>query len=63
MKILADEGATSKQKAQLIEGATLLVRDVLGKDPATTVVVIDEVNPDNWGVRGETVAARRKATK
>jgi 4-oxalocrotonate tautomerase len=33
--------------------------EVLGKNPATTVVIIEEVEADNWGVGGETVAARR----
>jgi 4-oxalocrotonate tautomerase len=36
-----------------------LLVDVLGKNPATTVVVIHEVDTDNWGVGGETVTARR----
>ncbi|PWB67557.1 MAG: tautomerase [Deltaproteobacteria bacterium] len=54
------EGATPEQKAKLIEGATRLLVDVLGKNPATTVVVIDEVETDNWGVGGETVTVRRK---
>ncbi len=54
------EGATPEQKGKLIEGATRLLQDVLGKNPATTVVVIDEVDTDNWGIGGETVTARRK---
>ena len=54
------EGATARQKARLIEGATQLLVDVLGKNPATTVVVIDEVETDNWGIAGETVTLRRK---
>lgn len=57
------EGATSEQKAQLIEGATQLLVDVLGKNPATTVVVIDEVETDNWGVGGESISVRRKNGK
>lgn len=57
------EGATAEQKAQLIKGATQLLVDVLGKNPATTVVVIDEVETDNWGIAGETVTVRRKAGK
>jgi len=54
------EGATPEQKAALIKGATQLLVDVLGKNPQTTVVVIDEVETDNWGVGGESVTARRK---
>ena len=48
-------------KGALIKGATQLPMDVLGKSPATTVVVIEEVETDNWGIGGESVTARRKA--
>lgn len=54
------EGATAEQKARLIQGATELLRDTLGKNPATTVVVIDEVETDNWGIGGESVTVRRR---
>ncbi|WP_291272766.1 4-oxalocrotonate tautomerase family protein [Geothrix sp.] len=54
------EGATSEQKARLIQGATQLLVEVLGKNPQTTVVVIDEVETDNWGIGGESVTVRRK---
>ena len=54
------EGVTAEQKERLIRGATQLLVDVLGKNPATTVVVIDEVDTDNWGVAGETVSKRRR---
>jgi 4-oxalocrotonate tautomerase len=54
------EGATPEQKAALIKGATELLQRTLGKNPATTVVVIDEVDTDNWGIGGETVTARRR---
>jgi 4-oxalocrotonate tautomerase len=54
------EGVTIDQKTQLIKGATDLLAKVLGKNPATTVVVIDEVDTDNWGVGGETVTKRRQ---
>ena len=46
------EGVTREQKKQLIAGATELMVRVLDKDPATTFVVIDEVDLDNWGVGG-----------
>ena len=54
---------TAEQKAELIKGATELLVRVLGKKPATTVVVIDEVDTDNWGVGGETVTRRRRQGK
>jgi len=60
IKITRD-GATKEQKAALIKGATQLLVEVLGKNPATTVVVIDEVDTDNWGIGGESVTARRAA--
>ncbi len=57
---ITKEGATPYQKAQLIKGVTQLLVDVLGKNPQTTVVVIDEVETDNWGIGGETVSVRRR---
>uniref|UniRef100_UPI003FED675D tautomerase family protein n=1 Tax=Bilophila wadsworthia TaxID=35833 RepID=UPI003FED675D len=54
---------TAEQKAELIKGATELLVRVLGKNPATTVVVIDEVDTDNWGVGGETVTRRCRQGK
>jgi len=54
------EGATTEQKAELIAGVTGLLADVLGKNPQTTLVVIDEVETDNWGIGGEPVTERRK---
>lgn len=46
------EGATPEQKAELIGGVTDLMVRVLDKSPATTFVVIDEVEVEDWGVGG-----------
>ena len=46
------EGATPEQKAELIAGATDLMVRVLDKSPATTFVVIDEVEMEDWGIGG-----------
>lgn len=54
------EGVTPEQKARLIRGVTDLLVDVLDKNPATTFVVIDEVDLDNWGVAGLPVAEHRR---
>jgi 4-oxalocrotonate tautomerase len=54
------EGASSEQKKKLIEGITNLLVETLGKNPATTIVVIEEVDTDNWGIGGRTVTAIRK---
>jgi 4-oxalocrotonate tautomerase len=60
---ITKEGATPEQKAQLIKGATDLLVKVLHKNPASTVVVIEEVDTDNWGLGGETVTAIRRKSK
>jgi 4-oxalocrotonate tautomerase len=60
IQITREGGVTAEQKAELIRGSTELLRKVLNKDPATTFVIIDEVDTDNWGVAGETVTERRK---
>ena len=54
------EGVTQEQKKQLIAGATELMVRVLDKDPASTFVVIDEVDLDNWGVGGRPVVEWRR---
>jgi 4-oxalocrotonate tautomerase len=54
------EGATTEQKAELISGVTDLLVRVLNKNPATTFVVIDEVDMDNWGIAGESVTVLRE---
>ncbi len=57
---ITKEGALPEQKTELIKGVTKLLSDILGKNPATTVIVIDEVDTDNWGIGGESVTVRRK---
>jgi 4-oxalocrotonate tautomerase len=49
---ITNEGASSSQKAALISGVTELLVEVLGKDPAKTFVVIDEVDTEDWGIGG-----------
>jgi 4-oxalocrotonate tautomerase len=57
------EGATAEQKAEVIRRMTQVLVDVLGKNPETTVVVIDEVDTDNWGIGGTTVTERRRKNR
>lgn len=57
---ITNEGATTDQKQKLIKGVTDLLADVLGKNPKTTFVIIDEVETDNWGIGGESVTELRK---
>ncbi|HFZ8994953.1 TPA: 4-oxalocrotonate tautomerase family protein [Citrobacter freundii] len=58
---ITKEGATAQQKRQLMEGATQLLVDVLNKNPSTTIVVIEEVETDNWGIGGVPVTELRKS--
>jgi 4-oxalocrotonate tautomerase len=60
---ITNENVTKEQKQALIKGVTQLLVDVLGKNPATTVVVIDEVKTDNWGIGGQCVTQLRKQIK
>ncbi len=56
---ITDEGVTKREKAKLVSGVTELLKKVLNKNPETTIVVIDEVITDNWGIAGELVTERR----
>ncbi len=47
---ITNEGNSPEQKQDLIQGVTKLLSDILGKNPKTTVVVIEEVDTDNWGI-------------
>lgn len=53
-------GPSAEEKARLIKGATDLLQEVLGKSPATTVVVIDEIGLENWGIGGLPVPEYRR---
>ena len=57
---ITDESVSKEQKQAIIKGCTQLMVDVLNKNPATTHVVIDEVNTDNWGIGFEQVTELRK---
>ena len=57
---VTDDGVTPEQKAELIKGVTELLQKVLNKNSETTVVVIDEVSTDNWGIGAQSVSARRR---
>lgn len=54
------DGVTKKQKQQLIQGVTQLLKEVLDKEYYLTHVIINEVDIDNWGIAGEQVSEIRK---
>ena len=57
---ITDESVTTEQKKAIVKGCTQVMVDVLNKNPATTFVVIDEINTDNWGIAGELVTELRR---
>jgi 4-oxalocrotonate tautomerase len=57
------EGVTKKQKQELINGVTQLLKNVLNKDVHLTHVIINEIDTDNWGLGGEQVTEIRKQKK
>jgi 4-oxalocrotonate tautomerase len=63
IKFVREKKPTREQKAALIRGVTNLLNDILKKNPATTVVVLEEIEADNWGLGGETVSLRAKRRK
>lgn len=63
IQITREGNVTPEQKAALIKGSTELLQKVLNKNPATTFVIIDEVDTDNWGVGGESVTVLRQREK
>ena len=50
---------TAEQKAKLIAGVTDVVQSVLDKRRESVTVIIDEVDPDNWGDGGVPVTQLR----
>lgn len=57
---ITNEDVTAEKKQELIAGVTELLQRVLNKNPETTVVTIDELSTDNWGIGGLAVTERRK---
>lgn len=54
------EPVTTEQKQRLILGVTGLVAEILGRNKASTVVIIDEIDMDNYGLGGESIAQVRQ---
>ncbi|MHC4377280.1 MAG: tautomerase family protein [Planctomycetota bacterium] len=55
------EGDTSpERKAEVIQGMTEVLERVLGKNPTSTFVVIEEVPLESWGIGGLPVEEYRR---
>lgn len=59
VKITRD-GVTAAQKAQVVAEITETLQRVLGKRPEHIHVVIDEVEPENWGFAGVLTTVYRR---
>lgn len=54
---------TTEQKRELIEGVTDLLAKVLNKNKASTVVIIDEIDTNDYGLGGKSITEVRKEQK
>lgn len=52
--------AAKEQKAALITGVTTLLLDVLGNRREDVTVLIDEIDPENWGQGGASTTVLRR---
>ena len=59
IRLLKEDQVPAEKKAELVRRVTEAVAETLGKNPAATWVLIDEVSTDNWGIGGETITERR----
>ena len=57
---ITKDGVTAEQKAQIVREITDTLGRVLGKRPEHTHVIIDEVDPENWGFAGMLTTEYRK---
>lgn len=51
LKII-DDKVTREQKERIVREFTDTLVNTLGKKPEHIHIVIDEINPDNWGYAG-----------
>jgi 4-oxalocrotonate tautomerase len=49
---ITKDGVTAEQKRQIVEEITQTLSRVLGKKPEHTHIIIDEIEPENWGFAG-----------
>ncbi len=56
---ITKENTTKEQKQKIVSGVTELLEKVLGKNPKTTFVIIEEISCDNWGINNKLVSDNR----
>ncbi len=57
---ITKDGVTAEQKAQIVAEITRTLQTVLGKRPEHTHIIIDEIDPENWGFGGMLTTEYRK---
>lgn len=57
------DGVTAEQKAEIVREITATLQRVLGKRPKHTHIIIDEVDPQNWGFAGMLTTEYRRQAK
>jgi 4-oxalocrotonate tautomerase len=57
---ITKDGATTEQKARIVSEFTETLVRVLGKRPEHTHIVIQEIEPENWGFSGMLTSEYRK---
>ncbi len=61
VRITKEQGCpTTEQKKELIAEITELLSKMLNKNKASTVVIIDEIDTDNYGLGGKSITEVRK---
>jgi 4-oxalocrotonate tautomerase len=61
---ITKDGVTAAQKAQIIVAEiTQTLQRVLGKKPEHTHIIIDEIEPENWGFAGMLTTEFRKQSR
>lgn len=57
---ITKDGVTAEQKRRIVEEITSTLVTVLGKRPEHIHIIIDEVEPENWGFAGMLTTEYRK---
>ncbi len=60
---ITKDGVTKEQKKQIVEEVTQTLVSVLDKKPEHIHIVIDEIEPENWGFAGMLTTEFRKEKK
>jgi 4-oxalocrotonate tautomerase len=60
---ITKDGVTADQKRQVVEEITGTLVKVLNKKPEHIHIIIDEVEPENWGFAGQLTTEYRRQHK